>query len=38
VGDDRPDAVEAQYRAEMAWLHERRTPAATAIHRKKEER
>jgi hypothetical protein len=29
LGDDRPEAVERQYQAEMTWLHESRTPAAT---------
>jgi hypothetical protein len=30
LGDDQPEAVECQYRAEMTWLHQSRTPAATA--------
>ncbi|MFJ2158037.1 nuclear transport factor 2 family protein [Streptomyces sp. NPDC087856] len=28
LGDDQPEAVQAQYRDEMNWLHESRTPAA----------
>ncbi|MFE0252692.1 hypothetical protein [Streptomyces sp. NPDC059010] len=34
VGDDRPEAVQAQYRNEMTWLHESRTPVATTGSRK----
>jgi len=30
LGDDRPEAVARRYQAEMTWLHESRTPAATA--------
>lgn len=29
LGDDRPEAVQAQYRDEMTWLHESRTLATT---------
>jgi hypothetical protein len=30
LGNDQPEAVARQYQAEMTWLHESRTPAATA--------
>jgi len=36
LGDDRPDAVHAQYRAEMTWLHANDTPAAPAGARKEQ--
>lgn len=34
LGDDRPDAVRAQYRAETAWLHRTPAPAPAAGTRK----
>ncbi|UXY32167.1 hypothetical protein [Streptomyces sp. HUAS TT20] len=34
LGDDRPEAVQAQYRDDMTWLHESRPPVTTASGRK----
>ncbi|MEV6210155.1 nuclear transport factor 2 family protein [Kitasatospora sp. NPDC051914] len=34
LGDDRPEAVRDQYRDEMTWLRESRTPATTTGSRK----
>lgn len=34
LGDDRPEAVQAQYRDEMTWLHESHTPACATGSRK----
>ncbi|GAA1913098.1 nuclear transport factor 2 family protein [Streptantibioticus ferralitis] len=37
LGDDQPEAVARQYQAEMTWLHESRTPAATANVRREQQ-